>query len=96
MKILDALAWAGQFTRALRDALRLWKAVQVRDGLSPDEREQVEFILRWLWMVQQDRLVYQLCGDSRDLLDDYRFWKDRDGPLVPQAVAARHRIHPYN
>ena len=96
MEILDALAWAGQFTLALRASLRLWKAVQARDGLSPGEREQVKFIRGWLWMVQQDRLVYGLCGDSRDLLDDYRFWKDRDGPLVPQAVAARRRIHPYN
>jgi len=39
-------------------------------------------------MVEQSRRAHRLSNDTEDLLDDYRFWRERDSELKSLAASA--------
>jgi hypothetical protein len=65
-----ALAWSEWFCAVIRRSL----------ALHPDAPDAQHWH-NWPYMVEQSRLAHRLSGDSRDLLDDYRFWRERDPEL---------------
>jgi hypothetical protein len=71
-----ALDWSAWFYALIRQRLALHP-----DG--PDARHW----RNWLFMVTQAQLAHPLASDSEDLLDDYRFWRERDPELKSLAVS---------
>jgi len=73
----DARRWSRMFCAALRAELRR----------PSDADEDARACLDgWLCIIERDLRDFQNGGDARDLLDDYRFWRERwpemNGPGV--------------
>jgi len=64
------LAWAEWFCAVVRRELEIHPE-------GPDARDW----RNWLFMVEQDRRAHRLSAETRDLFDDYRYWRERDPEL---------------
>ena len=62
----DARRWSRMFCAALRAELRR----------PSDADEDAECLDGWLCIIERDLRDCQNGGDARDLLDDYRFWRE--------------------
>jgi hypothetical protein len=73
----ESLAWSEWFCALMRRSL----------ALHPDGPDAQHW-RNWLFMVEQSRRAYRVSNDTENLLDDYRFWRERDSELKSLAASA--------
>ena len=72
-----ALAWSEWFCALIQRSLTL----------HPEGPNALHW-RNWLFMVEQSRRACRLSNDTEHLLDDYRFWRERDSELKSLAASA--------